>query len=223
MALSTLRAWRVLRARPRLWTSVTLGLLVGLLLPRSLVAHATTRALLGWNACMLLYLGLALQMMWTSDVPRLRRRAQHESEGRILVLVLVVLASVAVLLAIGSQLAAVKDLHGIDKTRHVALAALTLVNAWLFTQTLFALHYAHDFHAARVRGQADVMQFPGTEHPDYGDFVYFACVIGTSAQTADVAVSSQAMRRVVMVHCVQAFFFNTTVLAMTINIAASLF
>lgn len=223
MALSTLRAWRVLRARPRLWTSVSLGVAVALLLPPAWVAHTTTRVLLGWNACMLLYLALALQMMWVSDVPRLRRRAQHESEGRILVLVLVVVASVAVLLAIASQLAAVKDLHGIDKTRHVALAAVTVISAWLFTQTLFALHYAHDFHAARARGLPDALQFPGTEHPDYADFFYFACVIGTSGQTADVAISSQALRRVGLVHCVQAFFFNTTVLALTINIAAGLF
>ena len=131
--------------------------------------------------------------------------------------------ALALALLSADGLAAVKDLHGIDKTRHVALAAVTVVSAWLFTQTLFALHYAHDFHAARARGLPDALQFPGTEHPDYADFFYFACVIGTSGQTADVAISSQALRRVGLVHCVQAFFFNTTVLALTINIAAGLF
>lgn len=52
--------------------------------------------------------------------------------------------------------------------------------------------------------------------------MYFALVIGTSAQTADVTLTSRAMRRTGMLHCVLAFFFNTAVLALTINIAASL-
>jgi uncharacterized membrane protein len=59
--------------------------------------------------------------------------------------------------------------------------------------------------------------------PDYGDFLYFACVIGTSGQTADVSFTSRAMRRIGTVHCVLAFFFNTTVVALTINIASGLF
>ena len=105
----------------------------------------------------------------------------------------------------------------------MSLAAITLVSSWLITQTLFALHYAHDFYASRARGQPDGLLFPGTTEPEYGDFMYFACIIGTSAQTADVSITSTPMRRVGLVHCVLAFFFNTTVLALTINIAAGLF
>jgi uncharacterized membrane protein len=58
--------------------------------------------------------------------------------------------------------------------------------------------------------------------PDYWDFLYFSAVIGTSGQTADVSFTSKAMRRTGLVHCVLAYFYNTTVLALTINIAASL-
>jgi uncharacterized membrane protein len=114
-------------------------------------------------------------------------------------------------------------MHGLRKTWHVALAGVTLASSWLFTQTLFALHYAHDFYIARARHQPDGLGFPGTPDPGYGDFLYFACVIGTSGQTADVSFTNAAMRRVGLVHCIQAFFFNTTVLALTINIAAGLF
>jgi hypothetical protein len=52
--------------------------------------------------------------------------------------------------------------------------------------------------------------------------VYFACVIGTSGQTADVSFTSRSMRRTGLLHCVLAFFFNTTLVALTINIASSL-
>ncbi len=218
-----MRIWHFFSSRPRLWLSAAAGLLVMLALPGDWAQQGPTRALIGWNAGALLYLGLVWQMVRRSDPGVMLRRAQAESEGRFLVLTLAVLASAAVLLATGSQMAEVKDLHGSAKTWHVALAALTLMSAWLFTQALFALHYAHDYYVARARHRADVLQFPGTEHPDYGDFFYLACVIGTSAQTADVSFNNSALRRVGLVHCVQAFFFNTVVLALTINIAAGMF
>jgi uncharacterized membrane protein len=87
---------------------------------------------------------------------------------------------------------------------------------------MFALHYAHDYYASEVRGEHGGLQFPGGHAPDYADFLYFACIIGTSAQTADVSLTSRRMRRTGMVHCVLAFFFNTTLLALTINIASGL-
>ena len=219
-----MRPMRVLRSRPRLWGSVFAGTLVFILLPLELVSQPMARALIGWNIGALLYLGLAAIMMWRGDdAERIQRRALDEDEGQGLVLALVVVASLAVLLAIGSQLAVVKDLQGIAKTRHVALAGLTLVSAWFFIQMLFTLHYAHEFYLARVRQDPDGLMFPGTDDPNYADFFYFACVIGTSAQTADVSFTSSRMRRVGILHCILAFFFNTTVLALTINIAAGLF
>ncbi|HPU80772.1 DUF1345 domain-containing protein, partial [Accumulibacter sp.] len=77
-------------------------------------------------------------------------------------------------------------------------------------------------YAAQARGNPGGLDFPGGHAPDYGDFLYFACVIGTSGQTADVSLSSRSMRRTGLVHCVLAFFFNTTILALTINIASGL-
>ena len=65
--------------------------------------------------------------------------------------------------------------------------------------------------------------FPDTTHPTYLDFAYFSYTIGVASQTADVSISSRAMRRVVLAHSVLSFFFNTTILALTINLAAGLF
>jgi uncharacterized membrane protein len=88
---------------------------------------------------------------------------------------------------------------------------------------MFALHYAHDFYMTDQHGTHGGLEFPGEPAPDYADFLYFACIIGTSAQTADVSFTSRKMRRNGIVHCVLAFFFNTTLLALTINIASGLF
>ena len=223
-SIRPIRPIRALRTRPRLWGSVFIGGLVFTLLPPEWVSQSMARALIGWNIGALLYLALAGIMMWRGDdAERIQRRALDQDEGQGLVLALVVVASIAVLVAIGSQLAVVKELQGIAKTRHVALAALTLVSAWFFIQVLFTLHYAHEFYLARLRREPDGLMFPGTPDPNYADFFYFACVIGTSAQTADVPFTSSPMRRVGILHCILAFFFNTTVLALTINIAAGLF
>jgi uncharacterized membrane protein len=115
-----------------------------------------------------------------------------------------------------------KNMQGGLKYAHIALAALTIVSSWAFTHLMFALHYAHDYYVARAKGLPGGLDFPGESAPDYGDFVYFSFVIGTSGQTADVSFTSKSMRRIGLVHCVLAFAFNTTVLALTINIAAGL-
>jgi uncharacterized membrane protein len=202
---------------------MAVGTVVYAALPDAWATTPASRALIGWNAGALLYLLLAWEMMSHVHAATMRRRALQEHEGRLLILTGVVLAAVAVMVAIASQLAAVKSLTGIARLPHLALTALTVVSSWLFTQAMFALHYAHDFYAARHRGQPDLLQFPGTPDPDYGDFFYFACVIGTSGQTADVAFTSSALRRIGTLHCVLAFAFNTTVLALSVNIAAGLF
>lgn len=221
--MSPRRALFLLRSRPRLWLACLLGLGLFWLQPTAWVHHLGSRFLVAWNLAALFYLALAAQMMRRSTREHMLRRAIHQEQGRWLVLALVVLASLTVLYAIASQLAVVKDLHGLQRSRHVGLAALTVLSSWLFTQTMFALQYAHDFYLARTRSLPDPLAFPGTTEPNYLDFLYFACVIGTSGQTADISFYGSALRGMGLVHCVLSFFFNTTVLALTINIAAGLF
>ena len=210
-------------ARPRLFFCALVGALTVAFLPLALAQQTVTRVIIGWNAGAGLYLLLAARMMFGSSHERMRKRAQEQDEGRIAVLLLVVTAAVMCLGAIVAELAVVKDMHGPLRYAHIALAALTVLTSWAFTQVMFALHYAHDFYAAEARGFAGGLEFPGGHAPDYGDFLYFACVIGTSGQTADVSFSSRMMRRTGLVHCVLAFFFNTTLVALTINIASGLF
>jgi uncharacterized membrane protein len=125
--------------------------------------------------------------------------------------------------AIVAELAVAKEMQGTLRFAHIGLAALTIGTSWAFTHTMFALHYAHDYYATAIRGEHGGLAFPSEPAPDYGDFLYFSCVIGTSGQTADVSFTSRKMRRTGTLHCVLAFFFNTTLLALTINVASGLF
>jgi uncharacterized membrane protein len=97
-----------------------------------------------------------------------------------------------------------------------------VLSSWAFIQVMFALHYAHDYYADACHGRTAGLQFPDAEPPDYGDFFYFSSVIGTSGQTADVSFVTKGMRRIGSVHCILAYLFNTTVLALLINIGAGL-
>ncbi|WP_374601065.1 DUF1345 domain-containing protein [Niveibacterium sp.] len=222
MQLRRFALYRQILARPRLFLSALTGLLVGLTLPDSLAHHTVTRLIIAWNAGACLYLVLALKLIFSSDHVKMNQRARTQDEGRLVILTLVVIAAVVSLTSIIAELGVVKDLHGTIKYAHIALAALTIVSSWGFTQVMFASHYAHDFYLARAQGGTGGLTFPECETPDYGDFLYFACVIGTSGQTADVSFTSRPMRRTGLLHCVLAYVFNTTVLALTINIASGL-
>ena len=211
-----------LRARPRLVGCCLLGVVVFVAVRIAMPRSSAALALVSWNAGALLYLALAWRAMAGTSTQDIRVRAQRQDEGRHAILLLVVLAALAALIAVGTQLAQVRSLHGADKALHTGLAALTVLTSWLFTQVLFAQHYAHDFYAARAHGSPDPLLFPGTPEPDYADFFHFACVIGTAAQTADISFYGSGLRSVGTLHCVVAFFFNAALLSLSINIAAGL-
>jgi uncharacterized membrane protein len=214
---------RLVRARPRLFIALACAIAVGVLLPIGVARQPVTRWLIAWNLGTGLYVLLAAIMMVRSSSHHMRHRAQLQDDGQLVILALVVVSAVASLAAIAGELAVVKDMHGFAKTAHIALAGCTVLTSWAFIQIMFALHYAHDYYAAVCHSRLAGLQFPGEEEPDYGDFFYFAAVIGTSGQTADVSFVSKPMRRVGSIHCILAYLFNTTVLALLINIGASLF
>jgi uncharacterized membrane protein len=208
------RALRLVGIRPRLFISTAVGIAVGLLLPASL--HAATRALIGWDIGVALYLVLAFRMMATARIDDMRRHAARQDVGRYALLILTAIAALA---SLGAILA---ELGGANKApAHLGLAVLTILLSWMLTHTIFALHYAYEYYdEEKHRGGG--LNFPGDEPPDYWDFLYFSLVIGMTSQVSDVAVTSNRVRRMVAGHGVVSFVFNATLLALTVNIAASL-
>jgi len=212
------RVLRLVRARPRLFIATAVALAVAFFLPIGIARQPVTRWLIAWNVGAGLYVLLAAIMMVRSSGHHMRHRAQLQDDGQRTILALVVIATIASLAAIAGELSVVKDMHGFIKGAHIALAGVTVLTSWAFIQVMFALHYAHDFYAAACHGRP-----PGLQFPEYGDFFYFSSVIGTSGQTADVSFVSKPLRRIGSLHCILAYLFNTTVLALLINIGASMF
>jgi len=209
------RIVRVVRARPRLFLSAALGVVIILVLPSEW--RVATRMLVGWDIGVAVYLVFAVAAMAKADTARIRRRAALLDEDRVVFLALTAGAAVASLGAIVAEL-------GVKETArepaHLTLAVVTIALSWAFIHTIFALHYAHEYYIEN-RYKDGGLAFPGKEQPDYWDFVYFSVVIGMTSQVSDVAVTAKAIRRTVTWHGVVSFFFNVALLALTINIAAS--
>jgi len=207
--------------RPRVYLAAATGLVVLLGLPHSI--PTSLRGTFAWNAGGLVYLVLALMIMRRCGVDVIRSRAARQDDSGIVILGVI-------LLAIGASFLAIAELIGLAKTAgseariwYLALAGSTIFVSWLVTQVMFAFHYAHEHYSPHgshaIEGGLD---FPADRHPDYWDFIYFSTSIGATSQTSDVAIKSKEIRRLVTLHAVVSFFFNTMVLALTINLAASL-
>jgi uncharacterized membrane protein len=205
-----------LRARPRLFIAVMLGALLWGFLPADL--SSATRIIIALDGAGMLFLLLTWIMMVKSGVNHMRLRARLQDEQRTIFVLLTVGAAIFSLTAITVELHGLKDLPADMALLRIVLAGSSLICSWLVTHTLFALHYAHGHYADGKGG----LVFPDCDSPDYWDFMYFSFVVGMTCQTSDVQISGRAMRRLCLSQGVLAFFFNTVILALSINIAAGL-
>jgi uncharacterized membrane protein len=207
------RPVRVVYARPRTFISLCVGILVCLLLPGSL--RLVTRLLIGWDALIAAYLVLVYAMMLNQDHNHIRRAAVMQDDGRFVILMVIAVGAFASIAAIVAELGTRRGVI------ELSLAIATIALSWAAVHTTFALHYAHDYYRGPKPGG---LQFPSGdthEHADYWDFVYFSFVIGMTAQVSDVGITDKTIRRTATAHGIVSFIYNTALLALTVNIAAS--
>ncbi len=214
---------RVVRARPRLLGCVALGLLVFAAIPGHYLLSARTA--IAWDTGATLYIVLALLMMARTDVAQMRRKADAQDLGAGANLLIALAAALVSLVAIAAVMTAAPADWDQRLVRLVAGGATILIS-WTVVHTIFAVHYAQEYYGDGEPGPGRTerggLDFPSDPAPDYWDFMYFSFVIGMTAQVSDVGVTSKTMRRLSLVQGIVAFVFNTVILALTINIAASL-
>ncbi|MDT8759916.1 DUF1345 domain-containing protein [Sphingomonas psychrotolerans] len=172
-----------------------------------------TGVMTGFDAGATIFLIAALPLLGhRSD--DMRRSATRNDANRLLLLFLTLAVSLVVLVAVASELMQ----RDTPDTGSIALIVGTLVLSWVFSNTIYALHYAHLYYRAANGGDAGGLQFPEEPEPDYWDFVYFAFCLGMTFQTSDVSVTDRGIRKVVTLHCLAAFVFNLGIVAFTINV-----
>ncbi|MDO7835914.1 DUF1345 domain-containing protein [Sphingobium sp. HBC34] len=168
----------------------------------------------GFNLAAIAFMASVVPLI-DADAASMRRKAQANDANRGLMLLLTAIVSLVILVAVGVAISQ----HGGPNGAMIALLLATLLIAWLFSNLVYAMHYAHNFYlpdkTGRDRGGLD---FPDEEEPGYWDFLYFAFTLGMTFQTSDVAVTATAMRRTALFQCLAAFLFNLGILAFTINV-----
>jgi uncharacterized membrane protein len=177
-----------------------------------------TRFLIGWDVGVSVYLALVAYMMARSEIHHIRRRAVMEDEGQAAILVLTVAAALVSLAAIFAHLGTGAGGRGGPHVGSLVFVALTIGASWTFIHTMFALHYAHEFYSLHGKQGKGGLVFPHDPEPTYWDFVYFAFAIGTSAEVSDVQVTSKRIRRTIWGHGIISFFFNVTLIALTVGL-----
>lgn len=213
------RFGRFLMARRRLLVAIAAGIVLAMVLPPT--TRLATRFLLAWDLTALIYVAFAFLMIVRSTVETCHARAALYDESDWVIVGLVVGSAAASFAAIFAELAAIKS--GLAPVAiSLVVTGFTVVLAWTFTHVIFTLHYANLYYRPHKGGVPGGLDFPGGEPPDYRDFLYYSFVIGCAAQTADVATTSGEMRVVSLIHGVIAFAFNTAILALMINVGASL-
>jgi uncharacterized membrane protein len=180
-------------------------------------------SLLGWRQGVMLGFDIAALVFLASCVPLLigsgpvaiRDGALRNDANRATLLTITVAVMLVVLVVVAAELSQAAKPGG----GGTALIVTSLATAWVFSNTVYALHYAHLYYTLGVDG-ADCggLEFPGTKEPDYWDFLYFAFTLGMTFQTSDTAILDTRFRRVITFHCLAAFVFNLGVLAFTINV-----
>lgn len=209
---------RLARLHARLLLSVAIGVAVTLVLALT-DWRLATRLLTGWDVGVGLYLVSTYLLVSRSTVNEIRRRAAIQDEGAAALLVLTPAAAIASLAAIIIEFG---NAESASAWAELAFGMGTILLSWLFLHVVFALHYAHEYYGERSDDRIGGLKFPGQQGPDYWDFVYFSFVIAMTSQVSDVAITSKVIRRVATVHGVLSFFFNVSVLALTVNMVSNL-
>jgi uncharacterized membrane protein len=169
----------------------------------------------GFNVGAVVFLGSCVSLLSTREEAEIRRHAVENDANRIGLLVITGTVIAVLLVAITAEVVG----RNPEPTTKL-LIVLTLILAWLFSNMVYALHYAHLAYMS-PSPDCDGFDFPGTPQPVYWDFVYFSFTCGMAFATSDVQITTERIRKVVTFHCLAAFGFNIGVLAFSINLLAS--
>lgn len=170
-------------------------------------------AMAAFDGAAILFFLVCIPLFW-HESGHMRRSACRNDANRVILLLLTLAVSFVILASVASELME----HTRRQVWAIPLIIATLAISWLFSNLIYALHYAHLFYSDRDGADAGGIEFPGTKEPDYSDFVYFAYCLGMTFQTSDVTISDGRIRRVVTLHCLAAFVFNLGVIAFSINV-----
>jgi uncharacterized membrane protein len=174
--------------------------------------------LAGWDVAAGVYVVWTWATIWYRDPAATARLALREDPGRATADGLLLIASVASVLAVA--LAIVAGRAGGSGTRDLraALAVASVALSWSVVQTVFISHYARLYYSPPAGG----IDFNQQSPPRYSDFAYLAFTVGMTFQVSDTSLQTAALRATALRQALLSYLLGAVILATTINLVAGL-
>ncbi|WP_276348932.1 DUF1345 domain-containing protein [Daejeonella sp. JGW-45] len=221
-----LKYFQRLDAHHKLYISAGMALIIFLLSYGKF--SSSVHYMITWLAYALSSIILAWITILTSHPAEVKHEAHDQDSSRTLVFLFAVAAAFASLFAILILLQGSGDSSKPDLAYQIIIPFACVMSSWWLVHTIFTLRYAHFYYCDMDNDKKgenvkpEGLIFPGEKEPDYLDFTYFSFVIGMTFQVSDIQITSRRIRRLVWMHGVLSFAFNTIIVALTINIVSGL-
>ena len=212
-------------AHIRLWTALAIALLVYLFSQHNPPA---IQFILAWTSFAATILILLWTTILTAKPTEVRLIAKMQDSSRTIIFIFVLFASIVSLFAVIFLLRILPDTKQTGYYFHIGFSICSVVLSWVLIHTIFAFRYTHLYYTYKIEQKDNDIDHDGgflfttSDAPDYFDFAYFSFVIGMTFQVSDIQITSRHIRRIVLIHALLSFVYNTVILALTINIISGL-
>jgi uncharacterized membrane protein len=180
-----------------------------------------THVMIGWDTFSLCMIVMTWITFFITTAKQIRIQSKVQDPNRSVIFIIILICTLASFLTVLLLIVNKKD--GENASWKMPIAVSGMLFSWILIHTSFTLRYAHIFygdHKTKPNTHAGGLEFPGNELPDYLDFAYFSFVLGMTFQVSDVQITSKRFRRLALLHGLISFIFDTTMIALTINILA---
>ena len=203
-------------AATRVATAAVAGACAGVL--ASLPGSWQIGTLVGWDVAAGVYVAWTWTTIWHRDPAATGRLALREDPGRATADALLLVASVASVLAVALAITAGRAGGPGARDLRAALAVASVALSWTVVQTVFTSHYARLYYSHPAGG----IDFNQDAPPCYADFAYLAFTVGMTFQVSDTDLTTPGLHATVLRQALLSYPLGAVILATTINLVAGL-
>jgi uncharacterized membrane protein len=183
----------------------------------SLLMPWQVATLIGWSVSAAVFVASVWLSVGRMDGAATAEFAMIEDDSRAGAELVLIIASAASLLGVALTLLMASAESGAARAFITGIATVSVILSWGAVHTVFMLRYARLYFA-----NGGGIDFNDEQTPTYLEFAYIAFTIGMTYQVSDTAVSVKDIRSTAFRHALLSYVFGTGVVAMLINVVASL-
>jgi len=198
----------------RLFISVLVGLAV--LIALSIFKVGQLSLLLGWDSAVIVFVAWVWLIIGPMGHEKTARFALRQDPTRIGADIILILASLASLGAVGDALFRAHSSGNAGQSiTFTAVAVFSVALAWFLMHTVYTLRYARLYYSKKL---PDAVIFQRDHNPTFTDFAYLAFTIGMTYQVSDNTLVGTAFRKTVLQHALLSYVFGTVIVASTVSL-----